>query len=301
MLGSRAKVIAEQRTAMVHCTMGRSIDTIMARVSERSFEPRPLEPDAVDAVRALLERESAPGPFGGASRFVMAGSDEMQALGRLGTYGVIRGAPGFVIGVIPGGARAMEDFGYRFEGVVLAATALGLGTCWLAGTFNRSAASRLAGLSDVEIVPAVTPIGYPASRRTLVDGALRLVARSSSRIAFEELFHDSVPGRPLTREAAGRWAEVLECVRRGPSASNRQPWRIVLEDEQLHLFLAENPLYNRVLGSIRLQSIDMGIAMRHVAEAAADLGIPGSWSRAEAEAFQEAEREHGLSYVATWG
>ncbi len=301
---------------MLHCVVGRSIDTIMARVSERSFEPRPLEPDAADGLRALLEEEAAPGPFGNATRFVTAGADETQALGRLGTYGVIRGAQVFVIGVVADHARAMEDFGYRFEGVVLGATALGLGTCWLAGTFNRGAASRLAGLSDAEVVPAVTPVGYPASRKTLVDGALRLVARSSSRLAFEELFFEGSLERPLTREAAGRWAEVLECVRRGPSASNRQPWRIVLEGERLHLFLAENPLYNRVLGSIRLQSIDMGIAMRHVAEAAADLGIGGSWSNAEVGKDPEAPganksaaagravssaRERGLVYVATWG
>ncbi len=288
----------------------------MARVSERSYERRPLEPEAVDALRALLEEEAAPGPFGNPCRFVIAGADEMQDFGRLGTYGVIRGAPGFVIGVIAGGDRAMEDFGYRFEGVVLGATALGLGTCWLAGTFKRGAASRLAGLSDAEVVPAVTPVGYPASRKTLVDGALRFVARSSSRLPFEQLFFEDSLERPLTREAAGRWAKVLECVRRGPSASNRQPWRIILEGERLHLFLAENPLYNRVLGSIRLQSIDMGIAMRHVTEAATHLGIAGSWSSAEVESDLEATgavgiraagraitsaRERGLSYVATWG
>ena len=279
--------------------MGRTIDVMMNRVSVRSYAPQPIAPEVERDLRAAILREADPGPLGTAPRFVIVGAEETLELGRLGTYGVIRGASLFVIGVVAPGERAMEDFGYRFEGVVLEAASLGLGTCWLAGTFSRSAAARIARLTDAEIVPAVTPIGYAAEHRSLVDGALRFVARSATRLPFGSLFFDGSTDRPLTPEAAGRWSVPLECVQRAPSASNRQPWRIVLErgnhGERLHLFLAENPSYNRLLGPVRIQNIDMGIAMRHFAEAAAELGLCGSWSTADPPPAAP-----GLAYVATW-
>jgi len=47
------------------------------------------------------------------------------------------------------------------EHLVLMATALGLGTCWV-GAFDASALNRLFGLSDSLIPAAVIPVGYAA-------------------------------------------------------------------------------------------------------------------------------------------
>ena len=48
------------------------------------------------------------------------------------------------------------------EKAILYATGLGLGSCWLGGTFRRSRfAERISARSD-EIVPAVASLGYPA-------------------------------------------------------------------------------------------------------------------------------------------
>jgi len=47
------------------------------------------------------------------------------------------------------------------EHLVLMATALGLGTCWV-GAFDASALNRLFGLSDNLIPAAVIPVGYAA-------------------------------------------------------------------------------------------------------------------------------------------
>ena len=46
------------------------------------------------------------------------------------------------------------------EGVILEATALGLGTCWVNGFFRPDAAKEHIALADNERVYAVTPIGY---------------------------------------------------------------------------------------------------------------------------------------------
>ena len=69
---------------------------------------------------------------------------------------------------VPGEAwRRMDDKPYdevdatiAMDHMVLAATALGLGTCWIAA-FDPAAARDVLGLpDDVELV-AITPLGYP--------------------------------------------------------------------------------------------------------------------------------------------
>lgn len=48
------------------------------------------------------------------------------------------------------------------EHLVLMATALGLGTCWVGGFDDASEFNRLFGLADNLIPVAVVPVGYPA-------------------------------------------------------------------------------------------------------------------------------------------
>ena len=48
------------------------------------------------------------------------------------------------------------------EHLVLMATALGLGTCWVGGTSDAAEINRLFGLPDNLVLVALLPVGYPA-------------------------------------------------------------------------------------------------------------------------------------------
>ena len=85
----------------------------------------------------------------------------------------------------------MEDYGYGMEKNILFVTALGLGTCWLGGTLKRAGFARKIGLSADEFMPAITPVGYPADKRSLTDRAFRFMAKSDKRKPWEELFFDN--------------------------------------------------------------------------------------------------------------
>jgi nitroreductase len=278
-------------------------DVIRARSSWRSYDGRPLEP--TDRVR--LEEfigANRQGPFGGRVRLelVEASEGDRAELKKLGTYGVVRGARTFLVGAIKQRPMDMEDYGYVFERAVLCATALGLGTCWLGASFNRSGFASKINLAEDEILPAVSPVGYVASRRTAVDAVTRFFARAKKRKPWEELFFDGEFGRPLSREAAGAYADVLEMVRLGPSASNRQPWRVVKEASRnvFHLFLRRTPGYNIKLVNVPggdLQRMDMGIAMCHFELAARELELAGRWERDKAPFIAGRGR---AAYVATW-
>lgn len=55
----------------------------------------------------------------------------------------------------------MTDAGITLQHVVLAATALGLGTCWV-GWFKEEPIKELLGVPENMRVVAITPLGYPA-------------------------------------------------------------------------------------------------------------------------------------------
>jgi nitroreductase len=280
-------------------------DLIRSRSSRRKYERRPIDDGPRRAIVELLADPPVP-PFGAALRLelVTATAEDRAELRGLTTYGFVRGAPGFVVGALEAGPRDLEDFGFAVECVVLKAVDLGLGTCWLGGTFNRSGFADKIGATDGETVPAVLAIGHPAERRGKLERVIRYAAKSARRRPFESMFFAGGFDRALTPEATGPFAEVLELVRLGPSASNRQPWRIVRElgdPGVFHLFLERGRKYQQrasMLGMTDLQRIDMGIAICHFQLSARAAGLAGSWS-------VESQPDVGplparTEYVATW-
>ena len=58
----------------------------------------------------------------------------------------------------------MVDVAIAMQNLILTATELGLGTCWVAD-FNETAARKALGLPlDIRVV-AMTPLGYPAEKK----------------------------------------------------------------------------------------------------------------------------------------
>ena len=153
------------------------IEIIKERSSRRSYTPQPVEAEKLGALRdffAALE-----GPFGGGARFVILdttgwGEGKINALG---TYGTMQGARLFIVGIIRRGEHDMEDFGYQFEKIILRATDLGLGTCWIGGIFNRSRFADKAGVREDEVLPAISPLGYATQKRSVTDSIDPLVRR----------------------------------------------------------------------------------------------------------------------------
>jgi len=260
-------------------------DLIRQRVSCRSYTKEPLRASDRQLLADFVAA-SPSGPFGSEVRIelVAATEQDSKALKGLGTYGFIRGASAFLIGAIGPGEKNLEDLGYLMERIVLYATGLGLGTCWLGGSFTKSSfAERIAVRGD-ERVPAVVAVGYPASKRATVDSMVRQMAHAHQRLPGEQLFFDGTFRVPLSPAAAGDLAAPLEMVRLAPSASNKQPWRIVKDGAAWHFYLQRTKGYRegrimRLMKIDDMQRIDMGIAMCHFALTAAELGLQGRWEQ----------------------
>jgi hypothetical protein len=252
-------------------------EIIRRRKSVRTYREEPVPGPLLDSFRASLEA-ARQGPLGSFCRFALfdvrtaAGS----GLSRMGTYGMIRGARLFFSGAVRLGEFDLEDFGYLFETQVLKATGLGLGTCWLGASFDRRGYGRLLQAEADERVPAASPLGLAAERGKPLDTVIRLAAGSRQRKAEAELFFEGDFAHSLRPAEAGPAALCLEMVRLAPSARNRQPWRIVKQENRFHFFLRRS-LPPGGAGGLDLARVDLGIAMCHFDLTARHLGLAGGF------------------------
>ncbi len=276
---------------------------IRQRRSVRHYDTRPLSPQHLSLLRRFIAERPAP-PFANRPRFVLihAEADDDQVLRGLGTYGFIKGVPAYLIGILPRPARAMdhEDLAFAMEEVILYATDLGLGTCWLGASFTRSRFAERAGLRADEWIPAITPIGYAATDLSRRERAIRYLIRAHHRKPWYELFFLEKADTPLLPAVAEPYAEALEMVRLAPSGSNRQPWRIIKEKDRavFHFYIArQKALQPNRLIKADIQRLDIGIAMCHFQLTAQACGSTGKWLTQQPDTVFKPE---GWEYRVSW-
>jgi hypothetical protein len=276
---------------------------ITRRFSCRKYLKQPIDSDRQQSLKASI-LELPAGPFGNIPRFelIAALEEDRRIIRGLSTYGFIRGATGFIIGATVPAEKFLEDFGFLLEILILKATGLGLGTCWLGGTFTKSSFARKISITSSEIVPAVVSTGIIADETRARKTELRNFLGATDRKNWADLFYASDFSLPLLRDDAGPYTTPLEMVRIGPSASNKQPWRIVKRGANWYFYLARTPGYregflSRIGGVVDLQRVDMGIAMCHFELTARELGLPGGW-KVEDPGIETPDNL--TEYVVTW-
>jgi nitroreductase len=225
------------------------VELIKERKSVRSYAGKPLGTELISSIREYVNQLNP--PFGAKARIEIASTQVGNQPVKLGTYGVISGAADFLVLINEGGVMSDVGAGYMFEQVVLYCTELGLGTCWLGGTINRKDFMEQVKLKQEESIAIISPVGFRREKRRLVDTMMRVAAGSDNRKPFGSLFFKENFDVPLDEKAVDRYKTPLEMVRLAPSASNKQPWRVVLKDEIFHF-------YHRVG---RFSANDIGIAL----------------------------------------
>lgn len=276
--------------------MATILEDINDRVSIRTYRDEKI-PDGDVAKLKAFAADVTRGPFGSRVRFAFMderGLDKAETR-RFGTYGMISGDRYYVAGAVEKGPYAELDYGYCLERVVLFATRLGLGTCWLGGTLNRTTFAEKIKLRDEEIIPAITPVGYPADRKSLKLKLIETVLQVRKRKDFTSIFFDGSTDSPLSREAAREWAAPLEAVRIGPSASNKQPWRAVRTEEGFDFYADLDLSYDSGSRGFAVQKVDLGIACCHFDLVSRELGLKG-----ELKIRTPAPVGGRLTYVASW-
>ena len=271
-------------------------EIIRKRRSVRTYKPEAISGQVKEKLTAYAAQIQ--GPFAVPLRLVLIDNDSLtkDSGGKIGTYGVIRGASSYIAAAVENKDRGMEELGYCLEKLVLYAESLGLGTCWLGGTFKRSQFAELIGLKAEELLPIVTPIGHPAEKKAVVESLMRKVAGSDHRKPWEELFFHEGFDKALSKNEAGIIADALEMVRLAPSASNKQPWRILKQGNSYHFYLQHAKGYGSAMG-FDMQKIDMGIAMCHFEMTLAEAGVRGDWVAETQVPQAKADTEYIISWA----
>lgn len=278
-------------------------DLIKQRFSCRSYVETDIEGKKLTELREYLSSQ-VKGPLGSKVRFdiLSAGMHEKGSINALATYGFIRGASYYIAGAVDKSRYNLEDYGYLMEKIILHATDMGLGTCWLGGSFQKSSFSRRISLQDTEILPAISPIGYRMEKPAIFDAIVRWSIKARKRKPWEELFFYKTFNTPLMQEQAGKYAESLEMVRLAPSGSNWQPWRIIKQEDRdvFHFYIIRKNAYtasSHIFNLADIQRLDIGIAMCHFDLTSKEAGLKGKWTAKDPLIPAQGQN---LEYIISW-
>ena len=153
-------------------------ETIKTRRSVRTFSGEPLRDE--DARRISEYAKSVTNPYG-----INVDLRVMKASECGISSSVVTGEDTYIAGKVKRIPHAEEAYGFSLERVLLFAESLGVGNVWLAGTFSKNAAKEAMQVSDEEILPAVSPLGYAAEKMSLRETVMRRGTGADKRIPFE--------------------------------------------------------------------------------------------------------------------
>lgn len=226
-------------------------EVILTRKSVRTFDQRKITPE--DKAKICAFMENIENPYGIPVKFLWLDSDENNL-----SSPVIKGEDDYIVAKVPNVEHCEEAYGYSFEKLVLYAWSLGIGTTWIGGTMKRAHFEKVAQTADDEIMMCVTPVGYPASKPSIIDKTLRRQVKGDERLPVSELFYENDFTNPINEKN-----DILELVRWAPSAANMQPVRVVKAGNKYHFYKKSNARYKKN-ASWDVQKVDMGIGICHL-------------------------------------
>jgi nitroreductase len=269
------------------------VDLIKKRISVRSFNGKPIDNSSIEKLSDFITIKNK--FYENRFRFSIVKKEFSGTKNKLGTYGWIGGTDTFIVGVSKKNDKNIENYGYAFEEIILYATELGLGTCWLGVAFNHKNFSEKVTISNDEIIPAVSPLGYKNVNRRFFDSIVRKIMKSDNRFDWNKMFFKDNFGNTLSGESAGKYKLALEMLRLAPSAGNKQPWRIIYADHIFHFYLERDPGYTKAVKAYEIQRLDIGIAMSHFELTSKENGLKGKWEYSNPDI-----KSPGLEYIISW-
>ncbi|WP_161490782.1 nitroreductase family protein [Methanonatronarchaeum thermophilum] len=226
------------------------VDAVFRRKSTRNYTDDVVDVGKVDSLlsgtHSLLGVDVAV--------LVVDGSDLHDEMdGVVGDYGKVV-APRYFVLVSEEGDWGAVASGYFGEKLVLELTKHGVASCWVGEFGDRDNISDFLGCGD-RVIHALIAYGAPEG------GSVYREAGAASRKDISELIIDG-------DSYLSRWREVLDVVKYAPSSINSQPWRFVLKEKQIDLYIKVGGLKKKILGLVgdiqRLNLIDSGIALKHL-------------------------------------
>lgn len=247
-------------------------EAVLTRISIRAYLPDPIDPDQ----RRQLEKTITQCNEASGLRIRLVCGDPAPFAGLGKSYGMLTGVQNYLLFAGPASDLDLrEKCGYYGEKVILTAAAMGLGTCWVGGTYDKSAC--LKSLDEGEELVCAAAIGHTPEERT---GREKLIRRVTGRKT--KSLAELVKG---LSHAPDWFMSGMASVQRAPSARNRQPVRFEYRtDGAVQAVMTEETAFSPV---------DLGIAKLHF-----ELGAHGgTWTWGSGGIFIKAREEKSCGAV----
>jgi len=209
-------------------------------------------------------------------------------------YGLIRNNKTYIFGKTNPTSLSRTNYGYLLEKIVLKATELKLGTCWV-GMFDREYFNDIQ-IENNLVIPSILVLGYANEKMPVKEKLIRKAVKADKRKSWETLFFNYETAEVLKTEDVELYVESLSMTRLAPSSGNTQPWRIFYSSEtnEYHFF---KKITNQAYESKGMHDIDMGIAMSHFELVSYKNGLKGTWMQHPTEYIKSID---DLQYIITW-
>jgi nitroreductase len=228
----------------------RLFETIFLRRSIRRFDMAPLPDETVAGVLAFAHA-AVPLVPGLRTEFVVKGAGETKGLFNVD-------APHYLCFFSESRGAYLMNAGFVLQQVDLHLSASGLGACWLGGSTPKGRVPEARGGLSYVVMLA---FGAPAQPLHRTDPA---GFRRSTLPEIADL--DSLRAVPDA-------AALLEPVRLAPSAMNSQPWRLSGDGSPDVVRVARERLGLKEPFVGRMNRVDVGIALCHLALSAGHRGL----------------------------
>lgn len=209
-------------------------DAFAVRRSVRSYSGT-FPDELMDKVEAIVEEANKmPTPFNSDNKLYL------HKKPGLGTFNSVSGEAGWILICVPGGAddivHGLYDGSFRLQVAVMKMTQVGVCTVWIGGTFSGKEANKLVPGFNV-----VCAVCFGIASGTTSSGFLYYISSligigHDSRRRFKDLFFNSKSNESYTEENCGELKEILKAIQSGPSAMNRQPWRLGIDGKTFDLY-----------------------------------------------------------------
>lgn len=246
-------------------------NAIFARKSLRRYLSDPISPAQQAQLQKAIDQVNSRSGL----RFRLICDHPEPFASFTSTYGILKGVRNYLIFAGPECDEHLEEkCGYYGEEIILTATAMGLGTCWVGGTFKKKAVHQL---SPGEKLVCVASIGHTSETISGSEALVRSAITRRSKTA--EQLSSSPAGAP------DWFANAMEAVRRAPSAMNRQGVHFSMSDD--------GTVTGRRTDKGPFSLVDLGIAKYHF-----EIGAHGGvWTWGDNGSFTKAKEEKSCGAV----
>lgn len=216
-------------------------EEIQKRKSRRTYLQTTIESKSKETIQELINDINKKSDL--SIEFIENGENAFNSIGK--SYGMFKGVRSLIaLKGLKSDIHLKEKSGYYGELIILEATKLGLGTCWVGGTFDRK--NSVFNIGENQELTCVIAIGNVPKEATMKEKIIYKLSHRKTK-TLEEMYTSDV--------TAPKWfITAMESVQKAPSAINSQKVKF---DYKEGVIRAEVP------NTYTLDLIDLGIAKLH--------------------------------------